>query len=112
MLRRQARLRREYLYRKTAEIKKTTLENKKDRIKKSLEEHIPIHGDLRKDALDLQKRLKWTDDGPQHAAGVSGVSGGANTVNSQDDEYRYAGCEGMLLKCCSCIHSFLIDCFF
>lgn len=31
--------------------------------------------------------------GPQAAAGISGVSGGANTANSQDDEYRYAGCE-------------------
>lgn len=111
MLRRQARLRREYLYRKTAEIKKTTLENKKDRIKKSLEEHIPIHGDLRKDALDLQKRLKWTDEGPQHAAGASGVSGGANTVNSQDDEYRYAGCEGILFSV-HFIHDLLTICFF
>lgn len=31
--------------------------------------------------------------GPSAAAAISGVSGGANTANSQDDEYRYAGCE-------------------
>ena len=91
MLRRQARLRREYLYRKTAEIKHKTTQDKKERIKKSLEEHVPIHGDLRKDALELQKKLKWSDDGPKAAALASGVSGGANTADSRDDEYQYAG---------------------
>jgi U3 small nucleolar ribonucleoprotein protein IMP4 len=93
MLRRQARLRREYLYRKTTEIKHKTIQDKKDRIKKALEEHKPIHGDLRKDALELQSKLKWNDDGAKQAAAISGVSGGAGTANSQDDEYRYAGCE-------------------
>lgn len=93
MLRRQARLRREYLYRKTAEIKHKTIQGKKDRIKKSLEEHVPIHGDLRKDALDLQKKLKWNDEGPKNAALASGISGGANTADSRDDEYKYAGVE-------------------
>jgi U3 small nucleolar ribonucleoprotein protein IMP4 len=47
MIRRQARLRREYLYRKTAEDKHKSLQDKKERIKNSLEQHIPIHGDLR-----------------------------------------------------------------
>lgn len=93
MLRRQARLRREYLYRKTAEIRHKTTQDKKDKIKKSLEDHTPIHGDLRKDALALQKKLKWSDDGAKEAAAISGISGGANTANSQDDEYRWAGCE-------------------
>ncbi|XP_053680026.1 U3 small nucleolar ribonucleoprotein protein IMP4 isoform X2 [Anopheles nili] len=80
MLRRQARLRREYLYRKAVESKHKIIQEKKERIKRSLEEHIPIHGDLKKDALDLQEKLKWTDEG-------------ANTADSKDDEYRYAGCE-------------------
>lgn len=93
MLRRQARLRREYLYRKTAEVKHKTLQDKKERIKKSLEDHTPIQGDLRKDALELQKKLKWNDDGPKEVAAASGISGGANTANSQDDEYRFAGAE-------------------
>lgn len=31
--------------------------------------------------------------GPEAAKAIAGFSGGANTVNSQDDEYRYAGCE-------------------
>lgn len=63
MLRRQARLRREYLYRKTVEDKHKQLQEKKERLKRSLEEGIPIHGDLRREALSLQDKLKWTDDG-------------------------------------------------
>lgn len=31
--------------------------------------------------------------GPEASKAIAGFSGGANTVNSQDDEYRYAGCE-------------------
>ncbi|XP_055323281.1 U3 small nucleolar ribonucleoprotein protein IMP4 isoform X2 [Sitodiplosis mosellana] len=93
MLRRQARLRREYLYRKSVEDKHKQLQEKKDRLKRSLEEGIPIHGDLRREAIALQEKLKWTDQGPEAAKAIAGFSGGANTVNSQDDEYRYAGCE-------------------
>lgn len=63
MLRRQARLRREYLYRKSAEDKHKSLQDKKERIKRSLEENIPIHGDLRKEAIQLQDKLRWTDKG-------------------------------------------------
>lgn len=63
MLRRQARLRREYLYRKSVESKHKQLQEKKDRLKRSLDEGIPIHGDLRREAIDLQDKLKWTDDG-------------------------------------------------
>lgn len=93
MLRRQARLRREYIYRKSVESRHKQLQDKKEKIKKCLEENIPIHGDLRREALQLQDKLKWNDAGPENAAGQGGVSGGANTANSQDDEYRYAGCE-------------------
>ncbi|KAG5672239.1 hypothetical protein PVAND_002381 [Polypedilum vanderplanki] len=82
MLRRQARLRREYLYRKTAEIKHKTLQDKKERIKKSLEEHTTIHGDLRREALELQKKQKYTETSEE-----------ATKTSSQDDEYRFAGCE-------------------
>lgn len=63
MLRRQARLRREYLYRKSVETKHKQLQEKKDRLKRSLDEGIPIHGDLRREAIDLQDKLKWTDEG-------------------------------------------------
>lgn len=93
MLRRQARLRREFLYRKQVESKHKTLQEKKDKIKKSLQEHTPIPGDLRGDALALRKKIKFTDEGPERAAQIGGESGGAGTANSHDDEYRYAGCE-------------------
>lgn len=63
MLRRQARLRREYLYRKSVEDKHKHLQDKKERLKRSLEEGIPIHGDLRREAISLQDKLKWTDQG-------------------------------------------------
>lgn len=63
MLRRQARLRREYLYRKCAEDKHKQLQEKKDRLKRSLDEGIPIHGDLRREALSLQDKLRWNDEG-------------------------------------------------
>lgn len=63
MLRRQARLRREYLYRKSVETKHKQLQEKKDRLKRSLDEGIPIHGDLRREAIALQDKLKWTDEG-------------------------------------------------
>ena len=63
MLRRQARLRREYLYRKSAEDKHKQLQEKKDRLKRSLDEGISIHGNLRKEALTLQDQLRWNDDG-------------------------------------------------
>lgn len=63
MLRRQARLRREYLYRKSVEDKHKSIQAKKDQLKRSLEENIPIHGDLRKEALSLQKRIEFEDKG-------------------------------------------------
>lgn len=63
MLRRQARLRREYLYRKSVEDKHKQQNDKKERLKRSLDEGIPIHGDLRREALSLQDKLKWDDQG-------------------------------------------------
>jgi U3 small nucleolar ribonucleoprotein protein IMP4 len=63
MLRRQARLRREYLYRKNAEDKFKSVQAKKDKLKHSLEENIPIHGDLRKTAIKLQDKIEWEDEG-------------------------------------------------
>lgn len=63
MLRRQARLRREYLYRKSVEDKQKSIQAKKDQLKRSLEENIPIHGDLRREAIRLQKRIEFEDKG-------------------------------------------------
>ncbi|XP_044727717.1 U3 small nucleolar ribonucleoprotein protein IMP4 [Chrysoperla carnea] len=92
MLRRQARLRREYLYRKTVEAKQKSIQDKKDRLKHHLEENKTIHGDLQSKALHYQNKIEWEDGGPELAALVGGESGGA-VANSQDDEYRYAGVE-------------------
>lgn len=92
MLRRQARLRREYLYRKSIEDKQKSIQEKKDKIKKSLDQNTHIHGDLQKKALYYQRKLEYEDNGPQAATVIGGESGGA-LANSQDDEYRYAGVE-------------------
>lgn len=52
-----------------------------------------IDGDLRRDALALQKSGDWDDQGPQLAETFGTESGGTSTLNSQDDEYRWAGVE-------------------
>ena len=52
-----------------------------------------IDGDLRRDALSLQKSADWDDQGPQLAETIGTESGGTSTLNSQDDEYRWAGVE-------------------
>lgn len=92
MLRRQARLRREYLYRKTVEDKQKSIQDKKESIKRSLENNTAIHGDLKRKAQHYQKKIEWEDAGPEAVVGIGGESGGT-FANSQDDEYRYAGVE-------------------
>lgn len=91
MLRRQARLRREYLYRKSLEIKENAIQSKKDRLKRSLDENTKIPTDLRKEALSLQKKLKWQDNGPELSIAYGTEEGGGNS--QEDDEYRWAGVE-------------------
>lgn len=79
MLRRQARLRREYLYRKSVEEQKRTIVEKKRRLKTALDEMTPIPTDLQREAVDLQKQMKFDDEG------------GEGLTTHQDDEYRWAG---------------------
>lgn len=93
MIRRQARLRREYLFRKGVEERHRAIQDKKDRLKRALDENRLIDGDLRRDALALQKSGDWDDSGPQLAEAMGTENGGASTANSQDDEYRWAGVE-------------------
>jgi len=93
MIRRQARLRREYLYRKGVEERQRAIQDKKDRLKKALDENRLIDGDLRRDALSLQKSGDWDDQGPQAADAIGAESGGTSAMNSQDDEYKWAGVE-------------------
>lgn len=63
MLRRQARLRREYLFRKSVETKHKKIEDRKAKVQRSIEEGIPIHGDLRYQAIELEQKLRWNDKG-------------------------------------------------
>ncbi|XP_014292244.1 U3 small nucleolar ribonucleoprotein protein IMP4 [Halyomorpha halys] len=90
MLRRQARLRREYLYRKAIEDKKKAIQDKKDRIKQSLDTGTLIDTNLRKQALKLVDNLQWEDQGPKLAATI-GTEEGGTCLNHEDDEYRWAG---------------------
>uniref|UniRef100_UPI00398ED72D U3 small nucleolar ribonucleoprotein protein IMP4 n=1 Tax=Pristiophorus japonicus TaxID=55135 RepID=UPI00398ED72D len=81
MLRREARLRREYLYRKAQEDQLRSIEEKKQKLKCALDENKLIPTELRREALDLQKVLEYDDDGGE------GVS------SQVDDEYKWAGVE-------------------
>ncbi|XP_046342662.2 U3 small nucleolar ribonucleoprotein protein IMP4-like [Haliotis rufescens] len=81
MLRRQARLRREYIYRKSIEERERTIHEKKQKIKQSLEENKIVPVDLRKDAVYLEKTLDWDGEG---ADGLT---------THVDDEYKWAGVE-------------------
>jgi len=90
MLRRKARERREYLYRKSQESKHLAIMKKKDQVRRAVEENNLIPSNLKRDALELQSMGAWDDAGPEHAMAL----GGAQAVaNYQDDEYRWAGVE-------------------
>ncbi|KAJ1095563.1 hypothetical protein NDU88_000725 [Pleurodeles waltl] len=81
MLRREARLRREYLYKKALEEKQHSIEDKKQKLKRALDENRLIPTEIRRDALSLQKLIEYDDEGGE------GVS------SHVDDEYRWAGVE-------------------
>lgn len=81
MIRRQQRLRREYLFRKSVEDQKKLVEERKQKIKEALETNTPIHTDLRHGALSLNRVLEFDDEG------------GEQTTSHEDDEYRWAGVE-------------------
>ncbi|KAI8587346.1 anticodon-binding protein [Geranomyces variabilis] len=78
MIRRQTRLRREYLYRKALETKDRQIYERKQELKEALESGRPIPGELRKEASALQKDLQYDEN---------------QTVptNHIDDEYAQAG---------------------
>ncbi|XP_060678468.1 U3 small nucleolar ribonucleoprotein protein IMP4 [Hemiscyllium ocellatum] len=81
MLRREARMRREYLYRKAQEDRLRSIDEKKQQLKHALEENRLIPTELRREALELQKVLEYDDEGGE------GVS------TQIDDEYKWAGVE-------------------
>lgn len=59
MIRREARLRREYVYRKSLEEKQRTIDEKRQTVKKCVDENRPIPTHLRNDAIELQKDVEW-----------------------------------------------------
>lgn len=90
-LRRQARLRREYLYRKHIQSRHVTNQRQKNKVKNSLEDgkQIPVH--LQKKALNLVEAGEWDDMGPRLAVELGGEA--ARGPTNTDDEYRWAGVE-------------------
>ncbi|XP_042211199.1 U3 small nucleolar ribonucleoprotein protein IMP4-like [Homarus americanus] len=88
-LRRQARLRREYLYRKSIEDRHATMQQRKEKIKESLREGKEIPTTLQSKALKLMADGDWDDPGPQLAVELGGEAAGGST--NVDDEYRWAG---------------------
>lgn len=79
MLRRQARERREYLYRKATEQQERVIHDRKRKLKEAIESGRPIPTELRRDANELKRQIDFDD---------------AKTEvfkDSRDDEYRMAG---------------------
>lgn len=80
MLRRQARLRREFIYGKSQERKQAAVLEKKKAVKRSLEENKEFHSTVQKEALRFQDSLEWDE-------------AAENVKTHEDDEYRWAGVE-------------------
>eukprot|EP00204_Picochlorum_oklahomense_P002653 CAMPEP_0118806712 /NCGR_PEP_ID=MMETSP1161-20130426/32664_1 /TAXON_ID=249345 /ORGANISM="Picochlorum oklahomensis, Strain CCMP2329" /LENGTH=307 /DNA_ID=CAMNT_0006735927 /DNA_START=54 /DNA_END=977 /DNA_ORIENTATION=+ len=79
MLRRNARLRKEYLYRKSLEGKEKELYEKKRKIRQALEEGKPIPTELRREEAELRREVELEDDNT------------AVPRTHMDDEYANAG---------------------
>lgn len=80
MFRRQARLRREYVYGKSLEKKQTAILEKKKDVKRSLDENKVLPTTVQNEALRFQDALEWDDNTE-------------NLTTHEDDEYRWAGVE-------------------
>lgn len=81
MLRRHLRQRKEYIYRKTAEIQSKALSQKKEQIKNAIDTGKDLPVELREEAIDIAKKMEFDDEG------------GEGVINHLDDEYRNAGIE-------------------
>jgi len=69
------------LYRKALEEQKRVVTERKQQIKRSLDENKEIPTDLKKGALQLQSVLEWDDEASELV------------TSHEDDEYRWAGVE-------------------
>ncbi len=81
MLRRQARLRKEYLYRKSLEDQERTTSERKKKLKRALDEGKPIPTEIRKDEAQLRQLISFDDQKHEQVE------------SHQDDEYKWAGVE-------------------
>ncbi|THD22689.1 U3 small nucleolar ribonucleoprotein IMP4 [Fasciola gigantica] len=81
MLKRQARIRREFIYRRSIEARDSESERKKQLLRVSLKEGKRLPKELKEDALALNEELDWSDEG------------GEGVANAEDDEYYWAGTE-------------------
>lgn len=81
MIRREVRLRKEYLYRKSIEDQRRNIQEKKLKLKVALDEGKAIPTELRKDEAELRKLLAY-DENEDKAF-----------TDHVDDEYRWAGVE-------------------
>ncbi|CAH8648907.1 unnamed protein product [Heterobilharzia americana] len=63
MLKRQARLRREFVYRRSIEVRDAENEKKKRLLKAALSEGKSLPKEIQQDALQLNEELDWSDDG-------------------------------------------------
>eukprot|EP00891_Asterochloris_glomerata_P004251 jgi/Astpho2/4251/e_gw1.00064.61.1_t len=79
MLRRNARLRKEYLYRKSLEGKERTMYEQKRKLRDALAEGKPIPTELRRDEAQLRREVDAEDDNT------------AVPRSHMDDEYAHAG---------------------
>jgi U3 small nucleolar ribonucleoprotein protein IMP4 len=74
-------MRREYLYRKALEEQKRAITEKKQQVKRALDENTEIPTALKRGALALQRAAEWDDEAGEHV------------TSHEDDEYRWAGVE-------------------
>lgn len=81
MYRRNARERREFIYKKSIEDREKAKQGKKDAIRKATEDMKPIPTDLRKEAVNIHGTLDWDD------------KGGEEISPDLDNEYRWVGVE-------------------
>ncbi|KIY95299.1 U3 small nucleolar ribonucleoprotein IMP4, partial [Monoraphidium neglectum] len=79
MIRRNARLRKEYLYRKSLEGKDLAAYERKRKIRKALEEGKPMPTELRREEAQLRREVELEDDNT------------AVVRDHVDDEYAHAG---------------------
>ena len=80
-MQRHRRLTREYLHRKHKESTQRTIQEKKEKVKKALDNSHILPSTLRGEAIALADKLDWDD------------AGGDGIVSHEDDEYRWAGVE-------------------